>query len=249
MLDILFMICAGVGGAIMLIQFGLMFLGIGDDGLDGAIDGDLNAGGGLDADVDLDGGLDTDADHHTSLGDAADADYDHPGSMWLFQVISLRGIVAAIAFFGLGGMWAQASEMAPTASIAVGAGLGLAAMYGVYWTMQQLYKLRASGTINIANAVGKEATIYIPVPGGGDGRGKIQVTVQNRTMEYEAITDDAERLGDRRERGGDRRAGERFGARGSGETDVRSERLRERTMLRRLKAELRTDSIDKLKDW
>jgi hypothetical protein len=188
MLDILFMICAGVGGAIMLIQFGLMFIGIGDD-FDGDVGGDLDTGGG-----DLDADVDPGADHHTSLGDAADADYDHPGSIWLFQVISLRGIIAAIAFFGLGGMWARATEMAPTASIAVGAGLGLAAMYGVYWVMQQLYKLRASGTINIANAVGKEATIYIPVPGGGDGRGKVQMTLQNRTMEYEAITDDAERL-------------------------------------------------------
>lgn len=189
MLDMLFMFCAAVGGAILVIQFGLMLLGLGDE-LGGDVDADFDAGGDLDVDADV--GLD--GEHQTAFTEAADADFDHPATMWVFQVISVRGIVAAVAFFGLGGLWARASEMNPGAAIGVGALLGFASMYAVYWMMKQLYKLRSSGTVDISNARGCDATIYVPVPASGEGRGKIHMTLQGRTMEYQAVTDDAEGL-------------------------------------------------------
>ncbi|TWT73765.1 hypothetical protein Pla123a_36590 [Posidoniimonas polymericola] len=190
MLDLVFMFCAGVGGVIMVIQFALMLLGVGDDLDGGNLDADFD--GGIDGDFDAD--VDIDADHPNTVSDAADADFDHPDSVWVFQVLSVRGIIAAITFFGLGGWWARAGDMAPTSAVALGAVLGLFALYAMYWAMKQLYKLRASGTVNIANARGREATIYVPVPAAGDGRGKVHLMLQGRTMEYEAVTDEPERL-------------------------------------------------------
>lgn len=186
MLNMVFLFCAGVGIVIMLIQFGLMLLGLGDD-----FDGD--AGGDFDAEFDAD--ADFDADHQqTTLSEAADADVDHPGANLFFQIVSLKGLVAAAAFFGLGGLWAQASGMSDGASIALACVLGLTAMYGVYWLMKQLYKLKSSGTVNIHNARGRDATIYIPVPPNGEGKGKVQMRLQGRTYEFEAVTDQAETL-------------------------------------------------------
>lgn len=190
MLDMLFLVCAVVGGTIVVLQFVTTLMGIGDDGVD--FDADVDADVGFDADADFD--ADVDADHTTTIREAADADVEHVGSTWLFKMLSLRSILAAFAFFGLGGLVARSANVAWAPSLLIAGLTGFAAMYAVYWLMQQLYKLRASGTVNIRNAQGRAATIYVPVPPENGGRGKIQMTLQGRTMEYEAVTDEAEKL-------------------------------------------------------
>ena len=42
--------------------------------------------------------------------------------------------------------------------------------------------------MEIDDCVGKNALVYIPVPAGGQGKGKINVTVRGNMMEYDAIT-------------------------------------------------------------
>ena len=202
MLDMLFLIAAVVGGTVMVCQFLLTMLGLGDDGSDigdgdvggdVAVDaGDFDAGG--DFDGDAGGDFDIDGDHHTAMHHAADADIDHPGSTWLFQMLSFRTVVAALTFFGLGGAWSSSSGHGPTQSLAIGLLAGAVAMFGMYRLMRAIYDLQSSGNVDIRNAVGKPAKIYIPVPPEGTGKGKIQITLQGRTMEYEAVSDAAETL-------------------------------------------------------
>lgn len=194
MLDTLFLIAAVVGGTVMVCQFLLTMLGLGDDGADFA-DGDVAGDIGVDAgDFSGDVDVDMDGDHHTPIHTAADADVDHPGSSWLFQVLSFRTIVAAITFFGLGGAWSASSGHAPGLSLLVALAAGFAAMYAMYRLMKAIYNLQSSGNVDIRNAIGQPAKIYIPVPASGTGKGKIQVTLQGRVMEYEAITDDEQTL-------------------------------------------------------
>ena len=69
------------------------------------------------------------------------------------------------------------------------AGAGLASMFFVAWVMRGLARLQASGTINVRNAVGASATVYLRVPGARAGRGKVTVDVQGRPMEFPAITE------------------------------------------------------------
>ena len=61
-------------------------------------------------------------------------------------------------------------------------------MYGVYFLMRGLFKLTADGTERIARAVGEEATVYLTIPGENQGAGKVHVTVQHRTLEFDAVT-------------------------------------------------------------
>ena len=195
MLDTLFLITAVVGGTVMVCQFLLTMLGLGDDGADlgdGDVGGDVGVDAGFDAGADVD--VDVDADHHTSIHHAADADVDHPGSTWLFQMLSFRTVVAALTFFGLGGAWSSSSGHGTVPSLMVAILTGAAAMYGMYRLMRAIYNLQSSGNVDIRNAVGRPAKIYIPVPPAGTGKGKIQITVQGRTMEYEAVSDAAETL-------------------------------------------------------
>ena len=198
MLDTLFLLAAVVGGTVMVCQFLMTMLGLGDDGAgDGDFGGDGDVGGDVGVDVgDFDGGADIeiDGDHPTPIHHAADADVDHPGSSWLFQVLSFRTVVAALTFFGLAGNWSSSSGHSPVLSLMVAMTAGGGAMFGMYHLMKAIYNLQSSGNVDIRNAVGQPAKIYIPVPSAGEGKGKVQVTLQGRTMEYEAVTDDDEKL-------------------------------------------------------
>jgi hypothetical protein len=42
--------------------------------------------------------------------------------------------------------------------------------------------------------VGKHARVYVPIPAEGKGMGKVQVTLQNRTVEYQAVSEEHEPL-------------------------------------------------------
>ena len=189
MLNTLFLIAAVVGGTIMVCQFLLTMLGLGDSDAEFGEAGDFEVDAGGDV-----GDFDADGDHHTTIHHAADADVDHIGSSRLFQVLSFRSVVAAIAFFGLGGLGGASMGYSPAITVAIASIAGLAALYGMYSVMNLLYSMQSSGNVDIRNALGKPATIYIPVPAAGGGKGKVQVTVQGRTMEYEAITEDNEPL-------------------------------------------------------
>ena len=55
-----------------------------------------------------------------------------------------------------------------------------------FWTY--LTRQEAEGTVRINRALGAEATVYLRIPGNRQGAGKIQINLQNRTMEYLAVT-------------------------------------------------------------
>lgn len=160
----LFVICAVVGGAVMLLQFLLTVIGLGGDALD------------------LDLPHDTDA--HFDL----DTDAGHPSGTHVFGVLSLRTITAAAAFFGLGGLGAQSLGWGVWPTIAFAVVCGTGALYAVYWLLQSLRKFNADGTARIRSAIGRHGTVYTTVPEHFSGVGKIQLSVQNRTMEYLAQT-------------------------------------------------------------
>ena len=55
--------------------------------------------------------------------------------------------------------------------------------------MRGLGNLRADGTERVQRAVGLTGTVYLRIPGQRAGQGKVQVKLQNRTVEYLAVTD------------------------------------------------------------
>lgn len=162
-----YLICAIVGGVILLCQFLLTLIGIADGH-------DVDAGHGPTFDAHHDIG------HH-------DADADHASSLF-FSMLSFRALIAAVAFFGLGGLASMSSGLSGYTSLVGGAAAGSAAMLVVAWLMRTLYSLRAEGTVRIELAVGCTAVVYLMIPGHKTGAGKVTVQMQNRTMEYEAMT-------------------------------------------------------------
>ncbi len=174
----LFLICAIFGSTVIVLQFVLMLLGFGHEG-----GHDLDAGG-HDLGHDYDGHdgsvLDTDTDqniaHHQSF------------SNWLFGLLSVRSVITFMAFFGLAGMAARSAEWTNLQTIVVAIAVGGAAVVLMNQIFRAIFRLRADGTVRIDHAVGLPATVYLGIPGEGRGWGKIQLMLQNRTMEYEAST-------------------------------------------------------------
>ena len=77
-----------------------------------------------------------------------------------------------------------------SAGAAFGAGVGM--MLLVAWLFSLQAKLHQDGNVRPEGAVGKNARVYLTVPGQNSGKGKITVSLQERTAEYAAVTDGTE---------------------------------------------------------
>jgi membrane protein implicated in regulation of membrane protease activity len=182
-----FLLCAVVGGTVLICQFVLTLVGLGGDhGIDFAHDVPHDFAG--------------DVGHDLVAGDAHGADsaghdaHGHHGSSWLFGVISFRTLVAAATFFGLAGLAAQSARQPIGVQILLAAIAGGAAMYGVHWIVRAMGRLSEDATVRIRHALGQEGTVYVPIPPAKVQAGKVQIKLQNRLVEYEAITKNAQRL-------------------------------------------------------
>jgi membrane protein implicated in regulation of membrane protease activity len=170
-LESLFLYAAVGGGVVLLTQLVMMVFG-GDDG-------GFDDGAGIDH-----SGIDHSGNHHSVDGGVTDA-----SGFWFFEIISLRTLAAAVTFFGLVGGAVNATGAPMGVSIALAALAGYGAMYAVYWAFKQIFRLETQGNEDVYNAIGKTAEVYIPIAESNRQAGKVQLTMQGRTVEYQALTD------------------------------------------------------------
>lgn len=191
--------------AVLLIQIILMLIG---GASDGSFDGDMPGGGGVfDADVPSGGGI-LDADMpDTGLGGAFDTDVGDmtsnggsggisdtevsTGSGFGLKLLSLRSILA----FVMMGSWmcyTLCYMLDWYYAVIIAVACGFVAACCMAGALIGIEKLQDNGTLNANNAVGKIGTVYLTVPPKRAGQGKINVLVQERYAEYEAVTDSDE---------------------------------------------------------
>jgi len=174
----IFLVCAVFGGTILAFQFVMSFAGFGDSEFDIADD----------IPDSFETALETDA--FDGDGDVSDPH----GSTSMFGVLSLKTVIAAVTFFGIAGMAAESGGVSLPGQLTIAIVAGLGALYGVYYLMRAVYRLAQSGNLRITNAIGRTATVYIPIPADNEGQGKVQVKIQDRLEEYPAITSVGEKL-------------------------------------------------------
>lgn len=184
-LSMLYLIAAVIGCTILVCQFVLALVGLGHGGAD------FGHHGGGDFHGDAHGGS---FDGHDMADSHAGPSADHADSTHLFAVLSFRTLTAAAAFFGVTGLALQNSELPATTSFFLALCAGACALYGMYGLLRLIAGLSSSGNERIGNALGLAATVYVPIPATGKGAGKVQLSMQNRIVEYQAVTDDAEPL-------------------------------------------------------
>ena len=156
---------------ILVIQAILLLIGFGGSG-EGVNPSDTSGIGDADGDFSAD-----------DVGDIGGTDFG------ILKIFSLQGVMIFFCVFG----WA--------AIILIGAGahtaialvsaflLGFLAMYGVARLLYLFSRLGQNGTFDTRNLLGAKATVYVPIPAKGTGRGKVTVALSERFLEYEAETD------------------------------------------------------------
>ena len=114
-------------------------------------------------------------------------DVDHDVASGL-NLLSVRALSAGAAFFGVTGSAALAAGMpAWLATIAAG-GVGMGAMVAVAAIVRGMGRFESDGAVRIEGAIGSPGTVYLRIPGGRAGAGKVMLTLQDRVVELRAVT-------------------------------------------------------------
>lgn len=199
----------------MVVQIVMMLIGLGDQDI--SVEPDVSGLSDVGADIDTDIGTDIDADVSADVGDA-DADFDvssggmgdvggdvgdisgapapvcpHPSGFHALgmRLLSLRCIIAFFCF-GSWTVFIMDALMPWYFALIVGAAVGFVAAVIMAVIMNQLMKLQGDGTVKMSNCVGKEGEVYQTVPPLRGGVGKVNIFVQERYKEFDAMTDDDE---------------------------------------------------------
>ena len=169
LLQKIFFCVACASTLLLLIQIIMMIVGFGSDG-------DLDTDG-------IDGGVD-------GFEEAADGlTLDSDVGLSLFTVKTLS------SFFAIGGWVGFAvSDLGNLPAILIALLSGTIALVGMAFIMKRLASLQSEGNIHYSNAIGKIANVYLTIPANNGGSGKINLTLQERFIEANAITNDAEEI-------------------------------------------------------
>ena len=160
-----YLVCAVVGGTILVLQTLLMAFGVSHG----------------DHDISHDVG-------HDMAHDGANGPAHEGKDLFFLKWLSLKTIVACLTFFGLAGLTAERAGLAPIVGLYVAILSGTAAIVIVGALMASLAKLQSAGNLDLENAVGLFAKVYLRVPAGRTGRGKVTLEMQGRVVEVEAVT-------------------------------------------------------------
>ncbi|MFH0767481.1 MAG: hypothetical protein V1920_05260 [Bacillota bacterium] len=130
--------------------------------------------------------------------DASDMDVDiindEPfSSIGGLRLLTVRGI---LAFISIGG-WAAflfANFMSSLWASLIGIVFGAIASYLLALAFRAAYRLESTGNLDYSNAIGKKGTVYIRIPKAKSGKGKVTLTMQERFIEVDAITEENQDL-------------------------------------------------------
>ena len=155
-------------------------------------------GGSQDSDADTDVAESSDFTDDFDISDDGDFDNtdhsyseNHDAGLRLFTV---RGIVA---FFSVGGwLGVVLGETSLHFSLVLLISIlgGLISLFTIALILKWSLKLQDEGNIDIKNALGKTAQVYVPIPADGKSFGKVTLVLQDRYVEYSAITKHNETL-------------------------------------------------------
>jgi len=166
-------IIAATATLILFVFLILMMFGVHGDDFDGTFDG------GVDTSVD---DLQGDVFNNEPLSDFAG-----------LKLFTLRGI---LTFFSIGG-WVTFlcnQSLGIVLSLVIGVISGLIAAFLLAYSFKQIMKLEMEGNLKYENAIGKLGEVYIRIPKNRTGKGKINMLLQERYVEMDAITSDEEDL-------------------------------------------------------
>lgn len=163
-LEHVYWIMAVAASVVLLIQLVLAFV----SGIDFHMGSDLGSNGG---------------------GDSS-SDFNLPH----FQLLTIRNVVAFFAVFGWVGLAMIHANASTALSIVISFICGLAMMFIMSAMFLGLSRLQISGNLDVSLAKGLQAKVYLTIPKKRIGEGKIEVVIQGKIVEMDAMTDDDEQI-------------------------------------------------------
>lgn len=133
--------------------------------------------GDIDA-VEAEGDVDTSMEHDTGID---------------FQFLTVKNLVAFFTIFGWTGIACLKGGMGTGLTVLISALAGSAMMAIMASLAYFMGKLTDEGTLDLNNAKGKTASVYLRIPGKRGGMGKVQVKVQG-LQTLDAVTDNEEEI-------------------------------------------------------
>jgi hypothetical protein len=127
-----------------------------------------------------------------SMMGAGDADLDiggdhHPSADTAFKVLSLQGLTAFFAMFGLVGLALYHESQAGAAVSVLG---GLTGGVLTTWLISVIFSaakgLEVSGTVDLQKAIGLTGTVYLGIT--SDKPGKLTININGRLLTLDAVT-------------------------------------------------------------
>jgi membrane protein implicated in regulation of membrane protease activity len=122
-------------------------------------------------------------------------DGGNPADFGNLRFLTLQTIVTFLASFSWVSIIFVSSGMFVPLAVGIGVGCGLVMMLLVAKMVQMSRKLVENGAINLKNAIGETATVYVTVPPRNQGTGKITMQLQGRFGEFDAVSADNTTLG------------------------------------------------------
>lgn len=124
-----------------------------------------------------------------------DADFDVESDTGAgFHFFTLKNFIGFFTIFSWSGIAALDSDYSTATTLIISTISGLIMMTLMASLFYFFSKLTDSGTMNINNAKGAIAEVYMRIHGNRSNIGKVLVKVQGSLRELEAITDDEEDL-------------------------------------------------------
>lgn len=185
MLELILFYIAVPATLLLLLQTALLFVGGGGDQ---DMDGD-----GIPDELELDGeDLELETDDADLDGDGApDGEVDSGGQeQGGLRLLTLRGIVAFFCLFGWSGLLFCQIGLHWLLALFLAVQAGIVGMVAVAFVLREALRLQSDGTLDIRNALGKHGSVYLTVPPGRSGVGKVNVLVQEQLREFEAVTEE-----------------------------------------------------------
>ena len=145
-------------------------------------------------DSDFDINSDTDL-----IGDIADGSVDVGGSPEAgesgqlgtgMNLLTFRNFINFLIGFGWTAILLKDSVPALALRMLIAIVVGVVLVAVVMLLFKWLTNMQQSGNINVyKSAIDCEGSVYLTIPGGRAGEGKVQITINNAVREYAAVTD------------------------------------------------------------
>ena len=185
-----FFVISASSTVILVIQTILALIGMTND-----TDAEIGESYVSDGEVDLDIADSADGELGVSGGEAEGGGVlgplHDPTGLRLFTV---KGIMSFLMMGGWVGFLFSRAGIGDVVSLICALVSGMITLVLMAKVMQVLMSMQEDGSTRMKNALGQVGQVYIRIPGEEKGKGKVNVTVQEKLCEFDAVTEESETI-------------------------------------------------------